>query len=83
MDYMKTIFFIASDDVKLNGIWYGIDCTWDDPIITGNGKVTNQIRYKYFLKGSNEFDKAHTPSGQFTENGKVFSYPPVSIENYK
>lgn len=32
--------------VKLNGKWYNIDLTWDDPI--GIGK--NQISYLYFLK---------------------------------
>ena len=69
--------------VQINKKWYAVDCTWDDPILIGGAILTNSTKYKYFLKGSNEFDKAHTPSGQFTENGKVFSYPPVSIENYK
>ena len=69
--------------VQINEKWYAVDCTWDDPILIGGAILTHSTKYKYFLKGSNEFDKAHTPSGQFTENGKVFSYPPVSIENYK
>ena len=69
--------------VQINEKWYAVDCTWDDPILIGGAILTNSTKYKYFLKGSNEFDKAHTPSGQFTENGKVFSYPQVSIENYK
>lgn len=42
--------------VQLNGIWYAVDCTWDDPIIIGNGKINESIKYQYFLKGSKEFN---------------------------
>ena len=69
--------------VELDGKWYAIDCTWDDPIIIGGGKLSNSAKYKYFLKGENEFNQSHFPSGQFTENGKVFEYPPLSINNYR
>lgn len=69
--------------VQINEKWYAVDCTWDDPILIGGAILTNSTKYKYFLKGSNEFDKSHTPNGQFTENGKIFSYPQVCIENYK
>lgn len=69
--------------VKLNGKWYGIDVTWDDPIITGGGKLTNKARYEYFLRGSNTMNKNHFPSGKFTQKGKVFKYPELSIEDYK
>ena len=60
--------------VQLNGTWYAIDCTWDDPV-SSTGYVSQSSRYRYFLKGSNEFLQDHTPSGQFTEGGKVFNYP--------
>ena len=69
--------------VQINEKWYAVDCTWDDPILIGGAILTNSTKYKYFLKGSNEFDKSHTPNGQFTENGKIFSYPQACIENYK
>ena len=36
--------------VQLNGIWYAVDCTWDDPIIIGNGKINESIKYQYFFK---------------------------------
>lgn len=68
--------------VQINGKWYAIDVTWDDPVVYGGGRVTNESRYKYFLKGSNSFNQDHVPSGQFTENGKVFSYPTISSEDY-
>ncbi len=64
--------------VGINGTWYAIDCTWDDPIIVGGGTVGRENRYKYFLKGSNSFNKNHIPSGQFTQGGKVFEYPTIS-----
>lgn len=68
--------------VQLNGIWYAIDCTWDDPILTGPGFVSNSSKYKYFLKGEVEFNKTHFPNGQFTENGKVFEFPILSQVDY-
>lgn len=69
--------------VKLDGQWYAVDVTWDDPIIIGGGILTNKAKYEYFLKGSETINKNHTPSGQFTPNGKVFSYPELSIEDYR
>ncbi len=68
--------------VQLNGVWYGIDCTWDDPIIIGPGFLSNSSKYRYFLKGENEFNKTHIPNGQFTENGKVFEFPNLSQMDY-
>lgn len=69
--------------VQLNGTWYAVDCTWDDPIIIGPGFLTNLSKYKYFLKGENEFNKNHVPNGQFTENGKIFEYPSLSQANFQ
>lgn len=67
--------------VKIDGNWYGIDTTWDDPIST-LGWVSESSKYKYFLKGLNEMSKDHIPSGQFSEGGKIFSYPNISKESY-
>ena len=68
--------------VRINGMWYAVDCTWDDPILIGSGYLSNSLKYKYFLKGEDEFNKSHTPNGQFTENGRIFEYPNLSKENY-
>lgn len=68
--------------VQVDGNWYAIDCTWDDPIST-TGYVSESSKYRYFLKGSNDMLKDHTPSSQFTEGGKVFQYPPISSSNYQ
>ncbi len=69
--------------VLVNNNWYAIDVTWDDPVIRGGGKLTDKSRYKYFLKGSNSFSKDHVSNGQFTANGKIFTYPTLSIEDYE
>ena len=63
--------------VQLNSSWYALDATWDDPVIIGGGTVSNDSKYKYFLKGKDVFFKDHTASGQFTEGGKVFKYPDI------
>lgn len=68
--------------VQLNGNWYAVDTTWDDPVTTGGGFVSQSSKYKYFLKGSNEFSQDHTASGQFTEGGKMFVYPDLSTGDY-
>ena len=68
--------------IQINNVWYAIDCTWDDPILVGSGYLSNSSKYKYFLKGEDEFNKTHIPEGQFTEGGKIFEYPALSQTNY-
>lgn len=68
--------------VKLEGLWYAVDVTWDDPIIIGGGKLSNSSKYKYFLKGYNTMNKDHTPIKQFTEEGKEFEYPDLNEIDY-
>ena len=68
--------------VQLDGRWFAIDATWDDPVVQGGGRVSNETKYKYFLKGSSTFNQDHVPNGRFTEDGKVFTYPIISSEDY-
>ena len=72
----------AWNDVLINGNWYAIDVTWDDPIIIGgNGKLSNELRYSYFLKGSDEFFSSHTEDGYIVDNGE-FMYPVISKSSF-
>ena len=38
--------------VKLDGLWYNIDCTWDDPVAPDNKP---HLEYTYFLKSNEDF----------------------------
>ena len=63
--------------VLLDGKWYAIDVTWDDPIIIGgNGLLTDEMRYSYFLKGSDTFFVEHY------EDKEEFSFPEISVVAY-
>jgi len=68
--------------VLLNESWYAVDVTWDDPVVSGMGWVSQATRYKYFLKGLNDMNVDHQPNGRFTEGGKQFTYPEISNENF-
>lgn len=68
--------------VKLDGGWYAVDCTWDDPVVLGGGSASDESKYRYFLKGENDFLQDHNPLGTFTENGKEFTYPELESDNY-
>lgn len=67
--------------VRLNGEWYGVDVTWDDPIIIG-GSNRNNVRHDYFLKGFNTFVRTHSPSGKLSNNGMIFDFPTLANKNY-
>lgn len=69
--------------VKLDGKWYAIDLTWDDPIIMDGGKLTNEARYKYFLRGSDTFFENHTEDGNFSENSVKFTFPKIEVQDYE
>ena len=59
--------------VKLEGKWYHIDVTFDDPIV--NGSDANTIpRYKYFLKSTSVMRRTHT--------WKISKYPKCKSKKY-
>lgn len=63
--------------IKLNEKWYGVDVTWDDPIVIG-GKQNKVMKRRFFLRGNNVFGKRHSPTGEASEAGMPFSYPELS-----
>ncbi|MBR3163607.1 MAG: hypothetical protein IKF17_05885 [Clostridia bacterium] len=69
--------------VAIDGAWYAVDSTWDDPVIQGGGMLTSTYKYKYYLKGAQTMAKDHIANGQFTTGGKIYSYPSISNYDYK
>lgn len=68
--------------IKLDGNWYGVDVTWDDPVIVG-GYSKNITRHDYFCKGSNVFNQTHIVSDKISDEGKSFKIPTLSSKDYK
>ena len=68
--------------VQINNIWYGVDTTWDDPVVIGGGRPTQTARYQYFLKGENTLNKDHFPNGQFTQGGNTYIFPTLSKNDF-
>lgn len=69
--------------VKIDEKWYAIDTTWDDPIVSGGGYITNTTKHKYFVQGSKIMNENHIPKGKFTESGQEFKYPELEKNSYK
>lgn len=68
--------------VKLNGKWYAVDPTWDDPIIIGGGIPSNEVKHRYFLKGSGDFFKNHTEKLTISSSERIFMLPRLETSNY-
>ena len=68
--------------VLLEGEWYAVDVTWDDPVIIGSGYVSNDIYYENFLKGQNTFFRNHTEDGYLSANSQKFTFPEISVGDY-
>jgi len=64
--------------VKVNGKWYNIDLTWDDPITNTGEQV---LTYDYFLKNAKDFSD-HTRDSQYKTSAFVKKYP-IANDSYK
>lgn len=67
--------------IKLDENWYGVDVTWDDPIIIGGS--SNTTKHNYFCKGINVFNNSHVSKGNLSNEGKTFKFPTLSNKDYK
>lgn len=63
--------------VKLNGKWYHLDTTFDDPISS-----RPILSHKYFLIGSETIKKDHTMDAEFNTSVFQDKYP-ISTEDYR
>lgn len=59
--------------VKLEGEWYQIDCTFDDPV-TSDGRDTGELHYNYFNVTDTMMQRNHTYTVTTPANGKKYSY---------
>lgn len=68
--------------VNINGKWYGVDATWDDPVVLGGSNINlNRFKHRYFLKGEKSFLNSHVPDGEIVE-GFNFDYPQISPKDF-
>lgn len=44
--------------VKVNGKYYNVDTTWDDPVYAGYGNVYGELNHTYFLKSTSYYKNA-------------------------
>jgi len=52
----------AWNQVKINGTWYNVDVTWDDPTYSGKkASDHSNNNYNYFLISDSTLKKDHTP----------------------
>lgn len=64
--------------VKIDGSWYAVDATMDDPIVaSGAGGKENSY---YFLVGEDIMSRNYIPSGEMSECGFSFTYPTLALE---
>ena len=64
--------------VKVNGAWYNIDLTWDDPITSSGAQI---IDYDYFLKNDQDFIK-HIRNEEFKTQEFLTAYP-IAEDSYQ
>jgi hypothetical protein len=63
--------------VRVDGKWYNIDLTWDDPISSTGKQI---LRYDYFLKNTADF-KYHVRMDEFNTAAFKAAYP-IASESY-
>lgn len=71
------------NNVMLDGVWYGVDVTMDDPkskTSTGTKGVDGFENHEYLLVDTATMDVHHYPDGQMSPGGFNFNYPTVGNE---
>lgn len=68
--------------VKINSTWYAVDATWDDPITYGGASVSEGVKHKYFLIGSDDLFKTHKEKDTISTSGRKFKLPTLSKVKY-
>ncbi len=77
----------AWNQVLLDGQWYAVDATYDDPTGGYAGKVSGSEQHVFFLAGANTvidgyyFSDTHSPDGAKL-SGVTFTYPDLASDAY-
>ena len=77
----------AWNQVQLDGQWYAVDATYDDPTSSYAGKVSGSEQHVFFLAGANTvidgyyFSDTHSPDGAKLSD-VTFTYPDLASEAY-
>lgn len=68
--------------VQVDGQWYGLDATFDDPKppLPGEGGTDGFERSDYLLAGEDVMGRRHIPDGVMSEANFEFSYPAAAGE---
>lgn len=74
----------AWNRVKVNGTWYNLDATWDDPAQPGKDPADHSAnRYDYFLVSDAQINKNHIATGIPSDCGACPSdYDRLSVLRY-
>lgn len=72
---------------RIDGTWYHVDCTWDDPgrFVAGSPCVSGMEKAKYFLMTDAEMGEDHTWDPHYSaDRGRMFSwYNPAAGKDVK
>ena len=69
--------------VQMDGQWYAVDVTYDDPIVVGTyGNQSGYEKHEYFLVGSEKLFTNHTPGGAHVDD-VVLNVPTLSYYDYQ
>ncbi len=71
--------------VQIDGKWYGVDVTHDDP---GYGRWTytkesGRETREFFLVGTTQLSSHHFPSGMLSSANYEFEYPTLAVDSYR
>ncbi len=73
----------AWNQLCLDGEWYNVDVTWDDPISTNsNGEYIDTLRYTYFLVNDKVMEETHTSDCGYDEKCSSDKYHMYMYKQY-
>ncbi len=74
----------AWNQVRIDGEWYNVDVTWDDPVTrdTGTGELIDTLSYTYFLVNDDIMIESHTPESGYVKKCTSDRYHMLMYEPY-